>query len=145
MKELLIFIISIIILLILFDMFCSNRKLTNFTKFIFASLVVFTTVSFLTKFITNLGDVDALQGDKNENANILIDEQIDYLESIIENRLEIEKGKQSEVVIEYVVDEGGRVEYSSINVYLTECENELKNEIEKIVKEYLDCQVNVYV
>ena len=144
MRELLTLIISIIILIILFELFCSTTKLSGFVKFAFSSLIVFSVALFLVEALDNFSDFNnVLNGENSENKH-LITEQVEYLEGIIETRIRLEENLESDVIILYE-ESNGNLNYLGIEVYLQTGSNEQVKEVEDLVDEYLDCQVNVYV
>lgn len=145
MKELLTLIISIIILIILFELFCSSTKLSGFVKFAFSSLIVFSVAVFLVQTLNNYSfSGSAFEAESTENEQ-LIYEQVEYLEGIIETRIKLETDLESDVRILYEEDGDGDLNYLGIDVYLELASDEEIKEIKEIVSEYLDCQVNVYV
>lgn len=144
MRELLTLIISIIILIILFELFCSTTKLSGFVKFAFSSLIVFSVALFLVEALDNFSAFNnVLNGENSENKH-LITEQVGYLEGIIETRIRLEENLESDVIILYE-ESNGNLNYLGIEVYLQTGSNEQVKEVEDLVNEYLDCQVNVYV
>lgn len=144
MRELLTLIISIIILIILFELFCSTTKLSGFVKFAFSSLIVFSVALFLVEALDNFSAFNnVLNGENSENKH-LITEQVEYLEGIIETRIRLEENLESDVIILYE-ESNGNLNYLGIEVYLQTGSNEQVKEVEDLVDEYLDCQVNVYV
>ena len=145
MKELLVFIISILILIIFFDMFCVHIRLSGFIKFAFSALIVFTALSFLTVIISRFPNNENHFNDISTKNETMALEQITYLEGIIETRLKIEEEIKSDVKITYNQEESGVIKYLLLEIYIEESQNIDKSKIEKIASEYLDCRVIVYV
>ena len=101
-------------------------------------------MSFLSECIEKLSDFNNIQSETIENSTTIADGQVEYLESIIENRLEIENGVICEVRIEYEIDDNNSLQYLMVDVYISEKGEISTEEVKRIVKEYLDCQVSVY-
>ena len=145
MKTLLIFIISILILLIVFEMFCENTKLSGFIRFAFSALIVFSAMTFLVRGIDNISLNWAVSEGVEENHIELANSQKAYLENIIETRLHIEKDVECDVVLAYEIDANNVITYTLAEIYITRLNDEKVEAITKIVQEYIDCEVRVYV
>lgn len=144
MKEILVYIVSVLILLVIFELFCADMKTSKFIKFAFSSIIAFLFATNILKSIQKLTQEDSFVFTEQSVEDSLMYNQVLNLEKIIETRIKLEQDILSDVSISYSNNEGV-VDYDLIEVYAMGVTEEKKKIIESLVAEYLDCPVVVYV
>ena len=143
LKEFLGLIISIILLLIVFELFCADMKISKFVKFAFSAMIAFLCATCIIKGVERIASAeDFLVVTENEGESIISD-QITNLEKILSTRIKLECDVICEVKITYCND-GNETIYELIEVFIKNSDNHNVNEIEKLIKEYLECPVVIY-
>ena len=144
LKEFLSLIISIIILLVIFELFCADMKIAKFIRFAFSTVMAFMMATYVIELVEKLSTEREPFIEMEQENDLLITSQINNLEKIIATRIKLEHNILCEVKISYSTSESGVV-YDLIEVYASGETELIKGSIEKLVREYLDCSVVVYV